>query len=493
MPQIIEVPGQGQVEFPDGMSDAEIVKAIKKNSMSPMKAKPKSPSNPKSLPVNAGMANFAASVLGIPGDTAQNVVNLSRAVQGSIAGAVGATDWMPPLVENMPGSSEWIKQKMRESGIPGINPDNPNPNNPLAEKSYTFASRGGFIPGAALPAAGSMVAESIGGPQWAGVGALLPSAVKSSVNAATASSRAKQASLSKIKNETLSKGTELGFKLPPSERGGNWFARRLESIAGKAATAQEATVRNQDTVNAAVRKELGIPDNVAISESVLKNLRSQLSEPYREIAGLNKTAAKTLEQLKQARFNSNKYWRAFDTSGNPEAMNMAKRLDKQVSSLEKSLENQANMAGRRDLIDALKIARQKIAQTWDVERALNVGTGDVSAPILGKMVDKGKPLSGKLETIGKFQQAFPRYMREGEKMPAPGVSKSEALASALLGVGGYGVAGPYGTALAALPLISGPVRSALLSGPMQKGLPPYSVPNEQLLTQLAILQNSKKQ
>ena len=33
MPQIIEVPNYGQVEFPDGMSDADIVSAIKKTSM----------------------------------------------------------------------------------------------------------------------------------------------------------------------------------------------------------------------------------------------------------------------------------------------------------------------------------------------------------------------------------------------------------------------------------------------------------------------------
>ena len=31
MPQLIEVPGMGQVEFPDGMSDAQITSAIQKN------------------------------------------------------------------------------------------------------------------------------------------------------------------------------------------------------------------------------------------------------------------------------------------------------------------------------------------------------------------------------------------------------------------------------------------------------------------------------
>lgn len=39
MPQIIEVPNYGQVEFPDGMSDADIVSAIKKTSMGYKSAK----------------------------------------------------------------------------------------------------------------------------------------------------------------------------------------------------------------------------------------------------------------------------------------------------------------------------------------------------------------------------------------------------------------------------------------------------------------------
>lgn len=38
MPQIIDVPGQGKVEFPDGMTDAQIVSAIRKNSMAPVEA-----------------------------------------------------------------------------------------------------------------------------------------------------------------------------------------------------------------------------------------------------------------------------------------------------------------------------------------------------------------------------------------------------------------------------------------------------------------------
>jgi hypothetical protein len=122
-----------------------------------------------------------------------------------------------------------------------------------------------------------------------------------------------------------------------------------------------------------------------------------------------------------------------------------------------------------DLIKELRAARVAIAKTHDVERALNVADGNVSAAVLGKAIDKGKPLTGGLATAGKFQQAFPSYARDGERVPTPGVSKSEALMGTLLGVGGYGMAGPAGVALAALPLASGPTRSMLLSRPFQGG------------------------
>lgn len=63
MPQRIEVPGQGLVEFPDGMSDADIVKAIQANS-------------PKPRPASVGSSSVTGDVL-------------AGAVRG--AGSIGAT------------------------------------------------------------------------------------------------------------------------------------------------------------------------------------------------------------------------------------------------------------------------------------------------------------------------------------------------------------------------------------------------------------------
>lgn len=56
MPQIIEVPGQGQIEFPDGMSDADIVSAIRKISAHQQPA-------PQQNGFMQGVGNLAAGAL----------------------------------------------------------------------------------------------------------------------------------------------------------------------------------------------------------------------------------------------------------------------------------------------------------------------------------------------------------------------------------------------------------------------------------------------
>src|ERR1051325_8202718 len=88
----VDVPGHGIVEFPDGMSDADITAAIKKNLV-------KEP--PSNLSVTANAANKA--IAGIP-DTflnlPTNIWNLGKAAYGSAATALGRPDLAPELSKN---------------------------------------------------------------------------------------------------------------------------------------------------------------------------------------------------------------------------------------------------------------------------------------------------------------------------------------------------------------------------------------------------------
>lgn len=448
---------------------------------------------PKGSPSNAGLANFIASTLGLPVDTIENAINLTRVAQGTVAGAIGATDWMPkkPL-EGSVGGSQWIKDKLRATGVPGLNPDNPA-SSKSGDVQYKMMSRGGFIPGGMLSAAGSIVAEDTLGPEWAGVGAMVPQAGITGYNAMREPSLRRQEARNAVRDQTLRAAQEEGYVVPPSAVKPTFIGNRLESIAGKEALGQQATVRNQEVTNRIAAREAGLPENTAISLEALERRQNVLSAPYREVAAIDPEAARALQTLRETRADATNYFRHYDRSADPRSLQEARRLRAEANRLEQYLEDVATNAGRPNLVNEIREARRDLAKTYDIERALNVADGNVSAPVLGRAVDAGRPLTGGLETAGRFQQAFPRYAREGERMPAAGVSKLEAGLGTLLGVGGYATMGPGGAALAALPLASAPVRAGLLSRPVQGLLSPSYEPTmrpelpAQLLLRLGLL------
>lgn len=292
------------------------------------------------------------------------------------------------------------------------------------------------------------------------------------------------------KIEALQAGKEAGYVLPPSAVNPSWINKRLESIAGKAATSQEASIRNQEVTNALSRKALGLPEDAPISSTLLADTRKQAGKPYQEVSDLSLIAKRDLEDLKQARFDTNAYFKHYNRSADPASLAKAKESRELVDLLEESIANEAKSAGKDELIPALSAARKNIAQTYTIERGLNSSSGDVSAQALGAMLKKGVPLSDELQTIAKFQQSFPQYVKEGAKVPTPGVSKSEALAASILGpLGAISTGSPLGAAAAALPLVSGPTRSMILSKPyqaMMANIPEQTAPASARLAELLL-------
>lgn len=320
------------------------------------------------------------------------------------------------------------------------------------------------------------------------IGGKLSNALTSRLNQSSRTADIANA-LNKPKADALAAGRKAGYVVPPSAVNPSWINKRLESIAGKAAVGQEAAMRNQPVTDALARQAAGLAEDVPVSQQALAGVRSEAGKPYQEVGSLSPIAAQDLEALKQARFDANAYFKHYNVSADPASLAKAKDARQLVSMLDQSLDNEATAAGRAELIPQLNAARKQIAKTYDIGRAVNPGDNSISAPVIGAMLKKGRPLTGELETIGKFQQAFPAYMREGAKMPTPGVSKSEALAAAFLGTGGMLAGGPVGAALGALPLLSGPARSLILSGPYQSlmaGVKQKSAPASLKLSEAAL-------
>lgn len=279
---------------------------------------------------------------------------------------------------------------------------------------------------------------------------------------------------------TLKEAQQAGFVVEPSS------VRQppsvLENVAGKASIAQEAVVRNQVVANKLAAKALGLPEDTPLSPSLLHELKEKIAKPYHDVEQLRASgtqlewfprfhSASLLEELKQARESTKELYRQYYRTPDVGVLKAAKAAAAEAQSIEADIDRVATALGKPELLLELKAARMLYAKIADVEKAMNVGTGNVSMPILGRMLDKGAPLSGELRLIGKFSQAFPRVAREVESVPPAGVSALNAAGSAALGMGGAAATGhPLGAAAAALPALRSPARNRVLSEGFQSGL-----------------------
>lgn len=431
---------------------------------------------------NKAIAAIPDALLNAPA----NILNLARAGIGTVAGMAGRPDMMPEVTP----PPNLVSRGLRAAGaITDAEPKS-------ARQRILDALVQGGVGMAVNPAqglrqvAGSMIAGGVGGAagqvaREAGapdgvatsIAMLTPFAAQGARGAAMR--RSEELALEKSRNAerdaTLAAGREKGLVVPPSSTNPSFLNKRLESLAGKAAVGQEAAKRNQATVTDMAAEELGLPKGTPITEGRLEAFRDAASAPYRKLTAISPRAEALLQRLRQTRKDANAYFRHYDVSADPASQAKAQGLSQTADQLEGMLDKLAAKSGQAGLVDDMREARTKIAKSWDIERAMNVGDASVSAPSLGRSVDRGAPLSGNLELAGKFQQAFPSAMREGASVPSPGVSKSEAIIAALMGGGGAAAFGPLGAGLAALPLASGPARSLALSKGYQKlmGEPDY--------------------
>lgn len=426
---------------------------------------------------NNAISGTTDALLNLP----TNLWNAAKALYGTGAGIAGRTDLMPELTPN----PNFAARLLAATGI--TKPEN----EPVTAPERLLAGAAGGAAGLAINPTSSLAGlganvasgalsgligqgatEATGNPNIGAAAAIASPAAISGLAAPGNSAMAKANALrnaNAVRDETLAKAREQGYVVPPSETNPSFLNNRLESLSGKAALRQEATLRNQRITNELAAQELGLPKDTAITETTLNDLRNKASAPYNEVAAIDPYAAQTLRDLRQARFEANRWSKFAARSANPNDQDLAKSWAQKATLLENHLEQIAANAGKPDLVQEMRDARQAIAKTYDVERALNLGSADVSAPTLGAALDRGQKLSGNLETIAKFQQGPGRkFTGEGTITQTPGVSGTDMYGMAGLGsIGGHAV-GPPGIAAGGIVLLRGPARALLLSKMMQK-------------------------
>lgn len=292
-----------------------------------------------------------------------------------------------------------------------------------------------------------------------------------------------------------------GYVIPPTSANPSMTNRLVEGLAGKLTTAQKASIKNQEVTNRLIRSSLSIPDDVPLNNETIQLIRQQAGDSYKVIRGVGQInadapflqnlddlvskyqgAAKDFPELAsndvEGLVNSVRQG-AFDADSAVSAIQILRgRADKAYAGGDKELgkaakgaadaiealiERNLEKTGRADILAAFRNARQTIAKTYTVEKALNPQTGNVNALKLAQQLAKGKPLSGEIRKAAEFGTAFPKAAQE-IKDSMPGVSPLDFY-------GAGGLAAVTQNPLAMLAIGARPTaRAALLSGPYQAAM-----------------------
>jgi len=236
-----------------------------------------------------------------------------------------------------------------------------------------------------------------------------------------------------------------GATLPPTQVNPSMLNRIIEGISGKQQTSQIASVKNQQLINEQARKALNLAPDVEITPQVLQQFRAEKGLAYDALranpsyyadkqffADLNKETArlqnmksldvsaelKLLNNLKQMNFNGDELVESIkrlrdnaQTNSSP----LANARDKDLGRAQKFAAQQLEALAERnltnfnqpDVMANFKQARQDIAKSYTIEKALNATTGNVSGADLGNLARKGKIVPAELQTLANAAGAYP--------------------------------------------------------------------------------------
>lgn len=368
---------------------------------------------------------------------------------------------------------------------------------PVAEGDFLTEKAKDVALGGAFGAGGQKVGQTIG--------SLATRRISSALDDLAAQRAARQ-----VQDEALQAGRRIGLRAEPTMANPTFVNRTLEGLAGKISTAQRVAEKNQSVINSAARRELGLADDVPLTDDTFNSIRAAAGEAYEAVKNIGRPIAadkkyyddlsgviasnkrlaedfpdmanqglqdlteslarpefgadNAIEAIKKLRFDANALFRSDD----PAKQALAKANKKAAQAMEDLVARNLKSIGADDLFNSFKDSRQLIAKTYSVEEAVNKGSGNVVASKLAKQLEKGKPLGGELKDVARFSSSFPRATQE-IRSSMPGISP---LDYAL----GFGTSAGTGNPLMAASLLARPAaRELITSQPYQRllGTPSY--------------------
>lgn len=342
------------------------------------------------------------------------------------------------------------------------------------------------LKGAGAGAAGGVVGKTLGDLISAGVTKL--ASMRSSYLASDAAQNAQ-------KDAAIALARQHGYALPPQEVNPGPLNATLEGLSGKIKTSQAASQGNQDVTNRLVKKSLGLAEDAPLTTDVIQSIRQQAGNAYNAVRGTgtvtpspayekaidsiinqangqaksfpglkNDAITEVLTTLKQPTFeagdavDATKFLRNLADKAYASGDKATGAAYKQASgALEDALDSHLQSLGQPEALAAFRNARQTIAKTYSVEKALNPITGNVDAGKLAAQLQRGRPLSGELRDVATVASAFPKStqaLKQNYNPTSPLDFATATLSQA-------------GKAAMVLPLARPAVRSVILSKPVQ--------------------------
>lgn len=483
--KIVDIPGKGEVHFPDTMSDAEIANVIQSN-FSPKELSWAETAKGFSKQLVPGVVRGGANIIGglinpkSWSDAAATVTGGVASIPGVKEGLVALGEKPEAVEQAKVPFQQFVEAKKEQYGsIPRLKHTlATTPEAPVIDLASTLLPVKPALAGKVSP--GNIYAQALrkGG---------------ETIEESTAPALAAKKAVNETRDATIKQSLEAGYTIPRSAYNPSMTTSALESIGGKEAIGQESAKRSQIKTDELARKYLGLPENTAFSEALIDDLLKTKAAPYKEAAALPSVRTEStagglvkagqtrsgdviVKEIKDARDLSRANWRSFNSGlGKPnEALAAAQEADAQVAKLESELEDLAQRNNKPDLLSELRKSRQELAKIHTIEKAMNPATGEINAANIKQQYNKNVPLTGEAKIIADFANAFPKESRLGSSVPSPDVSKLNAAATALAGAGAGSVYGLPGGLMSAGATYAAPfvARNLALSKMLQK-LPSY--------------------
>jgi hypothetical protein len=278
---------------------------------------------------------------------------------------------------------------------------------------------------------------------------------------AAIAARAKTKALNAPHDAGVALAREKGLAITPSEANAGAAARIIEGLSGEPRLAKGMSQKNAPTINAMIRRDVGLADDAPLTRDALAQIRKEEGAHYEAIKqtgrfgtdakfqadlhaitksfdtaakdfahrsenpfkktldGLNvksMDAASAVEEVKLLRLDADKAYRTGDKQLGKAFKDAAQALDDQI---DRHLKRHAAATNQPDLADAVakyQAARTRIAKTYAADKALNETTGNINAGVYASELKKGKPLSGEGLAVGQFARQFQRSSQPAEKL-----------------------------------------------------------------------------